>query len=351
MISRGGKNKRPMKVLVIEPDKGDQLRLLEVLNSRSYPREMSVMAASNYEQSFKALRREHPDLLLINAAVFEDYGCELVELVRSADRHRHTGIIFIADQNAEDHHLAVEVLERGADDFVKLGSAPEELIARVRAVLRLKAVTDQLRSANHKLRQLTLTDDLTGLHNMRSFNSRFADLVRRIRSGKAGAAVTMMDLDHFKSVNDSTSHLTGSYVIGATGKLLREGGWPQKKAWAARYGGDEFIMVSEASNLSIVMDQADHVRRTIAAYQYQHDNAKVSITASLGVAWVQPGFAGRAEDIIKAADLMLYRSKEQGRNRVSGMNLRYPVDLDHISRTHLVDGNTCGDDDQLSRVD
>ena len=168
---------------------------------------------------------------------------------------------------------------------------------------------------------------------------------------KPGAAVTMMDLDHFKSVNDSTSHLTGSYVIGATGKLLRDGVWPRKKAWAARYGGDEFIMVCEASDLPTVMNQADHVRRTIATYQYEHDDAQVSITASLGVAWVEPGFAGRAEDIIKAADLMLYRSKEQGRNRVSGMSLRYPVDLDHISRAHLVNGDTRCDDDELSRVD
>ena len=130
MISHKGKTKRPMKVLVIEPNLADQRKLLEVLNDRSYEGEMKVMAAGTYAESFRALRKEHPDLLLINAAVFEDYGCELVELVRSADRHRHTGIIFLADQNAQDHHLAVEVLERGADDFVKLGSAPEELIAQ-----------------------------------------------------------------------------------------------------------------------------------------------------------------------------------------------------------------------------
>jgi diguanylate cyclase (GGDEF)-like protein len=144
-------------------------------------------------------------------------------------------------------------------------------------------------------------------------------------------------LDHFKSVNDTTNHLVGSYVIGESGRLLRQNDIFGEDDVAARYGGDEFIIVCAAETAEEARDKAERVRRDIAAHEYRKDGCVIRITASIGVAWAGRAFDGRAEDIIKAADLMLYRSKNAGRNRVSCMVLKYPVDLEHVSHTHLVE--------------
>ena len=93
--------------------------------------------------------------------------------------------------------------------------------------------------------------------------------------------------------------------------------------------------------------KAEAIRKVIEATTFSHDGVSIQLTSSIGVSWTAPGFDGRAEDLVKAADLMLYRSKEGGRNRVTGMVLRYPIDFDHISRAHLIDGDASSDDDNV----
>ena len=192
-----------------------------------------------------------------------------------------------------------------------------------------------------------MTDDLTGLPNMRSFNQRFMTAIRRCRDGKIGLAVVMLDLDHFKSVNDTSNHLVGSYVLATAGKLMRNSGILAEVDVVARYGGDEFVMYIPTKDPHAAIKKAEAIRKVIEATTFSHDGVSIQLTSSIGVSWTAPGFDGRAEDLVKAADLMLYRSKEGGRNRVTGMVLRYPIDFDHISRAHLIDGDASSDDDNV----
>jgi diguanylate cyclase (GGDEF)-like protein len=229
----------------------------------------------------------------------------------------------------------VQCLELGADDFIRHGCSSEEIIARMRAVLRLKEMTDKLRTANHHLKILSRTDELTGLENMRSFTRRYAGMLGAVKSeGTRGLGVIMLDLDHFKSVNDSTNHLMGSFVLSEIGVLIRQSNIFPDGA-SARYGGDEFVFAWHCDSLDAIIAKAQDIRKMIESHKFERDGASVQLTASIGVAFVAKGFGGRSDDVIKAADLMLYRSKNSGRNQVNGMILKYPVELERGAADEL----------------
>ena len=323
---------RRMQILVVNPDAGARDLLVRELNGRAGQGEWEVVAAQSPVDALRGFWRQHPDLILISLGTAAEAKAtaevrELVAKIRASEGNRHTGIVVLNERPMDDAALSVECLEIGADDFLKAGWSPPELVARVRAVLRLKAMTDELRSANHKLRQLSMTDELTGLANMRSFNLRFADLLRLCRRGEIGLGVMMLDLDHFKSVNDSTTHLVGSFVISEVGKIIERVGRLAEQDVAARYGGDEFIIAMGARDLEELYDRAEEIRRAIAAMDFERDGSVIRITSSIGIAWAPPKFSGRADDIVREADLMLYRSKHAGRNRATGTVVKYPLEV------------------------
>lgn len=328
---------RQMKVLVLEPDTLERARLLQVLAKHAAAGEYLLLQAASVSESLALFKTEHPDLILVCAHDIDAIGRELCKAIRAQEGNRHTGIVFIDSRSVDDSTLSVECLEMGADDFLRRDCSPAELMARIKGVLRLKQMTDELRSANHRLRILSMTDELTGLANMRSFSQQFSEKLRKCRKGRAALAVMMIDLDHFKSVNDTTNHLIGSYVISEVGRLIRTRGVFGDGDVAARYGGDEYIIAVEAERAEDARDKAEALRKMIGAHEFAKDGCSIRITSSIGVAWTAKSFDGRAEDIIKAADLMLYRAKNAGRDRVSCMLLKYPVDLENVSRTHLLD--------------
>ncbi len=318
---------RKMTVLVVDPDRGHRLSMLDTLTQEAADGELEFLTAESVEQALALFHERHPDLLLISTAQLEQLGLELAMRVRAAEGSRHTGIVFVDHRSKDDGTLSVECLEMGADDFLRQGATAAEVMARLRAVLRLKAMTDELRSANHRLRVLSLTDELTGLANMRHFNLGFAEFVRKCRKDRVALGVIMIDLDHFKLVNDTTNHLIGSHMLSQVGQLIRQCPALGKGALAARYGGDEFVIVCEAASETEIKAKAEALRLEIARATFERDGCQLRITASFGCAFVPKGFRGPAEDIVKVADLMLYKSKNDGRNRVSARAMKYPMDL------------------------
>jgi diguanylate cyclase (GGDEF)-like protein len=288
------------------------------------------MTASSGNEAVHLFDEQHPDLFIINSAISGIGSKEICRWIRANESERHTGIIVIAEEQGDEDKLSVECLTQGADDFLRITYTPEELLARLNTVLRLKFMTDDLRRANFKLRMLTLTDELTGMANMRCFRDHYARTVHRCSNRETGLAVIMLDLDHFKQVNDSLNHLVGSFVLGEAGKMIREARVIGTGDLAARYGGDEFIICCEVSEITYAIHKAMALRELIEGTTFQHDGFSVRLTASIGVAWVKPGFKGPKNDLIKLADAMLYRSKHLGRNRVSSMELRYPINFDFV---------------------
>ncbi len=349
--------KHTMRVLLVENSSESQ-QFRSILSSDSYYTTDSGLGlriefghVPNFAEAYNSFQDYHPDIILVDLSKSPDEAFRFCRMVRDAEDQRHTGIIFLQCSAPLDLHLPVKCLEAGGDDFIEAKASQREIYARINAVYRFKTMTDKLRSANHKLKQLSLTDELTGLHNMRSFNREYKKVLKSCKEQTSGFGIIMLDLDHFKQVNDTTNHLVGSHVIGEAGKLIKHALQKYPGSIAARYGGDEYIACIPTDSPQEMMESAESIRDLIYRTVFKYDKYSVKLSASVGLSWVPMGFNGVPDDPIKAADLMLYRSKENGRNQVHGMMLRNTIDFDHIGRLHLIDGNTSRDHDNITGVD
>lgn len=280
-----------------------------------------VFETDTPKSALETFQSAHPDLILIGNCGNNHESRQLCGQIRLEEKERRTGIIFLASQNENDDFGPVECLEMGADDYIFSTATSREIIARVEAVMRLKSITDELRAANHRLEILSMTDDLTGLSNMRAFNQDYNSLLDLCHNGSISLAVLMMDLDHFKNINDTKNHLIGSYIIGEIGKLVRLGGIFPRDAAKARYGGDEYIIAYPSNTISEAGGTAERLRLLVETSRFNRDGYDIRVTSSIGVAWIKAGFECNRDDPIKIADMMLYKSKADGRNMVSSTSL------------------------------
>lgn len=310
----------------------------------------AVHLADGNTQVLDIFCTEHPDVVIINV---DDLGAEafnLCGLIRKVEKNRHSGIIFYSENAIDQGKVDLDkVLECGADDLIDTRIGDHEFLARIHSIYRFKLMTDRLRTANHKLKQLSLTDELTGLSNMRSFNIEYQKLIKNCRDGQGGLGLIMFDLDRFKSINDTANHLVGSFVISEIGQLLRFSGVLPEGSLAARYGGDEYIVAVPSDDVKSVWQIADKIHDLIVRSVFKKEQFSFKLTASFGVAWVDPGFDGKSDDLIRGSDLMLYRSKKMGRNQVNGIILRYPIDFEDVGKPHLIDKDELFADEKLKK--
>jgi len=259
-------------------------------------------------------QRHHPDVVLISELP-SSYSEAFTIRVRKVDGRRHTGILVMApmldnfDQLAEDNYAA------GADDVVSSRISAAILRSKIISVFNLKLTTDDLRTAIHKLQQITLLDELTGLANMRGFLKGLSNSMEHNK--RTGIAVAMMDLDRFKRINDTTNHMVGSHIIKSVGRILYGNSCFGPLDFAARYGGDEFIIILHGDTMLEQKMKMESLRKIIEKTMFQFQDFNLRVTASIGLSWASRNFNGKPEDLVKLADAMLYRSKDLGRNRVS----------------------------------
>lgn len=277
--------------------------------------------------------QNHPDIVM-TVGLPSAHSEALVIRIRRVDGDRHTGIIVLAPVSDSFDRLAEDNFFAGADDVVSVNLSTIILKSKLITVFNLKIATDNLRTAVHKLHRLALTDELTGLANMRGFLKKFELSVAQLSD--RGFALVMMDLDKFKRINDTTNHMVGSHIIKGVGRVLRDSAVMSQFDYAARYGGDEYIFVLHGSDVHEQINKVDQIRSEVASAKFEFQGHRISVTASLGLCWVDGRFSGAPENIVKAADSMLYLSKDLGRNKVSSCR------LDESSETPIIFGSADG---------
>lgn len=177
--------------------------------------------------------------------------------------------------------------------------------------------TRELREANERLKELSITDPLTGLYNRRHFQNHLQEIWELAKRNHATISIIMCDIDHFKEVNDHYGHMMGDQVLKEVGSVLKNS---LKRAtdFLARYGGEEFIIVLYDTDISAARELCTAVQNNLKAIDgFAYQEATIPpITLSFGIGSMVPNERNRFEHLIKMADCALYQAKEQGRNRI-----------------------------------
>lgn len=298
---------REHKVLIIDDDK-DNRRLV----SRLLEHEGCVVEqAQNGMEGVQILSEFKPDLVILDINMEGLNGFQTLKIIRQ--REEFISVIFLTSKR--DTEDVIRGLESGALDYICKPFNPLELIARVKCQLKFKESQDELREANQKLLSLVDIDDLTGLYNMRTIYDRINNEIERARRYKHSVAVFMMDMDDFKHVNDNHDHLFGSFVLAQTGKLIKE--TIRSVDFAARYGGDEFLICLVQTEPQGAMRFADRLRKKIAQHEYVNGDDRMFLTASFGGCIIDSGKSFMdAQTMVRMADAKLYEAKANGKDRV-----------------------------------
>jgi diguanylate cyclase (GGDEF)-like protein len=248
-------------------------------------------------------------------------GVALCKAVRNMQLDGYVYALLLTARDAKEHIIAG--LEAGADDYLVKPVHERELIARLNAGRRILALEHSLRAANQRNRILSITDALTGAYNRRYLMEQLPREVERCRRYAYPLSVIMFDIDHFKLINDEMGHAAGDDVlqqfVARVQRSIRS-----NSDWIARYGGEEFLMVLPETEFKAGMFVAEKIRSLIGGSTFVTRVGDTPVTASFGVAATGPSGPDlllKVEGLIKAADLCLYQSKQQGRDRTTGIEI------------------------------
>jgi len=316
-MSIDGKKLDPLnrKVLVVDDDPDSLEIIAEALSWEGY----DVRKTISSESAIEMITHWQPDVAVLEVNMPENVGTSLLKTLKALDPFM--AVMFISGNTSTEAVIAG--LDAGADDYIAKPFDPLEMLARVRTQLRIKDLNNQLRWANDRLKELIDIDDLTGLFNMRSVYQKIEQELERSRRFHRHCCVVMMDMDKFKSVNDGHDHLFGSFVLSEVGKIIQHN--IRNIDIAARYGGDEFLIVLTETNREGAMIFCERLRESIEGHQFQSDKDKIRLTASIGFAITTLGDTEMdAKSLVRIADNALYEAKRAGRNQVKATEIPAP---------------------------
>ena len=268
-----------------------------------------VIEASDGEEALDMCRKHDLDVILLDVEMPKLDGHGVLAVLQASPELADTPVVFLTARTSTED--IVEGLRLGAHDYLRKPFEPAELLARVSAAARVKSLQDQLRQRNLELDTMSRTDALTGLPNRREMQERMTAAISVGHRHTQPTAVLMVDVDHFKAVNDTYGHDGGDAVLRAVASRLESACRTEDSA--GRWGGEEFVVVAPLTNLASAAMLAERIRTDIADMTVRvGEGPALKVTVSVGVA---AGHAGVAP-LLADADAALYEAKRSGRNRV-----------------------------------
>ena len=290
------------RILIVD----DAMENIQILH-QALREEHDVLFALNGVKALEVAHQQKPDLILLDAMMPDMDGYAVCAALRAADHTKDIPIIFVtALSHPKDETRA---LEAGAVDFISKPFNIAVVRARVRTHLTVKRQSDALR-------ELSLTDSLTGVANRRCFNLTMENEWRRCARAGLPIALIMADIDYFKNYNDAYGHQAGDACLQQIAAVMKHcAGRPQDLL--ARYGGEEFIFLLPQEKLQGAKVVAQRILDKVRQLALVHAQSPIAaqITVSMGIACMMPTEAGDSSALIRAADALLYRAKASGRNR------------------------------------
>jgi diguanylate cyclase (GGDEF)-like protein len=288
------------RVLIVDDDPAIARILQAHLKAGGY----EVVVAQNGREALESVQTHHPSYLITDWEMPEMDGVELCRRVRQLDLPGYLYIVFLTSRSGQDDLMGA--MEAGADDFLNKPLRKEELLARLGAgarILRLES----------RLSELAAHDSLTELPTRRAFHVMLSKEWDRSQRYRFPLSIVMLDIDFFKTVNDTYGHLVGDAVIRAIAKLLQE--HSRKSDMLCRYGGEEFVALLPETNEFAAVAWAEKFRSCVAAEPILGDRADIRVTVSIGVTEMLADIEDKTE-FLSLVDQCLLAAKEKGRNQV-----------------------------------
>lgn len=286
----------PFQVLIVDDSRAQATHTELILNSAG----IVTRVITEPVQTLLALADFQPDLIILDMYMPECLGTELAKVIRQHERYVSVPIIYLSAE--DDLNKQLDAMSEGGDDFLTKPIKPRHLIATVR--------TRATRARSLKARMVR--DSLTGLFNHTHTLQLLEDASSRARRDGKPLCFAMLDIDHFKKVNDTYGHPMGDRVIKSLALFLKQR--LRKTDHIGRYGGEEFAVVLPDTDLEAAHRVLEEIRRRFAEIRYPAQPHDLSCTFSCGIAQLHDGLD--INQLSKQADEALYRAKHGGRNRV-----------------------------------
>lgn len=312
----------PLRVLLVEDDPALRGELSAWLAGAGY----QVYEASDGQLGFMMALEVHPHILITDWQMPQMNGLGLAKALRQTRFGRSLYVLILTELDSEE--MIVEAFAAGVDDYLVKPLRPRVLGARLRAAQRvvllqqevardrdeLRRFASELAATNRRLQEAALTDVLTGLPNRRYAIEFFEREWRAASRSQRPLACMLIDVDHFKAINDGHGHDAGDRVLKAVAGTIKQSLRAQDVV--CRTGGDEFTVICPDTDLAAALICAERVRRSVAALKLSEPVDQLSCTLSIGVA-ARDATTPDVEALLKRADEGVYRAKQLGRNHVA----------------------------------
>jgi two-component system cell cycle response regulator len=271
-----------------------------------------VAWVSDPEKALEASRGKPFDAIMISTLLAEADGLRLASQLKTQEETRNVPILVFVDE--DDQRLMLKALEMGINDYLTVPVDKNEMTARVRTQIRRKRYQEALKSNYQQSISMAVTDALTGLYNRHYLNTHLENMVRQsLKNGKP-LALMIMDMDHFKAVNDTYGHDVGDMVLKRLAEIIVQ--TSRSTDLVARFGGEEFVILMPETDAQAALNAASRVREEVEQAPFAISGGEtLHKTISIGVANLHPD-GDSAESLLKRADEALYSAKHSGRNQV-----------------------------------
>lgn len=300
-----------MKILIVDENLASQKKLAHQLQIWGH----QVISLRNGLDALQATQNDAFDVIITNWAIPGVKGPELCSAIRKNEqRSHHTSFIIMLTSRRTQEDLAL-ALKSGANDFAAKPFKPLVLQARLANAQRLVNLQQTLRNEKIKADQIACTDYLTKLHNRRAlWQNLNMDYARMSRENRPLSAI-LIDVDHFKAINDLHGHHVGDNVLKSIANCLKNN--IRQGDYVGRWGGEEFLAILPGADIIQASEVAERCRYKLENMIIEgKNNNLVKLSASFGVAMVDGFYRDSTEDLIEQCDQALYWAKESGRNKV-----------------------------------
>lgn len=300
-----------MKVLIADDSATSRILLRSALQRWGY----EVVVAENGAQALEVLGRpDSPSMAILDWVMPFLTGPEVCRKIRETHREPYTYILLLTSKNTKNE--TVEGLDAGADDYVVKPFDEHELQVRLRAGKRIVDLQMDLLRAREELRERANKDLLTMLPNRSAISTALEQEIARCHRDRRSVGIILLDIDHFKKINDTHGHFAGDAVLRETASRLRHNIRPYDQV--GRYGGEEFLVVLPNCDLEQAKMQAERMRVKLHATTMKVEGEDIKVSASFGVT-VSDGSEKSPDFFVRVADEALYQAKAGGRNCVRSL--------------------------------